>query len=177
MLGAQRSQVLDGAASRDASPAAPVCDLHRKSIENDGSPAHKTISVRDYSGSPRSVRNEGHVYVTPSRKRKIMKENEKDDVDVPCYYMTGSPTLRNSPRSWYTKKPSSLWLYEADRHRIKNQNKGQDKVAKIFEALADWRSSSFLEKVHKHGIQDNSSREGRKLNLAEFFCKFRIDQS
>ena len=168
--------MIDGADIDEHSPA-PACEHHRSIIQQDGSPARKTISVRDHSGSPRSERKESHVYLTPSQVRKIKKENEVEDYETPCYYMTGSPTFRNSPRNWYIKKPSSLWLYEADKHRIKNQYKGQDKVAKIFDALQDWKSSKFLEKVHKHGIQDNTSREGRKLDLAGFFKEFRIDKT
>jgi hypothetical protein len=65
-------------------------------------------------------------------------------------------------------------MFEVSKFRFKNANRGQDKVSLFKKAHESWTESRFLEKVHKHKIQSNESREGRKLDLAGNFRKFRI---
>ena len=66
-------------------------------------------------------------------------------------------------------------MFEVDKFRFANMNKGHDKVSCFNKAYNQWEKNKFLEKVHKHGIQSNTSREGRKLDLAGNFRRFRID--
>lgn len=65
-------------------------------------------------------------------------------------------------------------MFEVQKFRYKNANRGQDKVSLFKKAHESWNESLFLEKVHKHKIQANTSREGRKLDLAGNFKRFRV---
>lgn len=72
-------------------------------------------------------------------------------------------------------EPSDNYMFEVEKFRYATQYKGQDKVSLFNKAYNKWNENTFLNKVHKHNIQSNTSREGRKLDLAANFKRFRID--
>ena len=62
--------------------------------------------------------------------------------------------------------PSENYLFERDSFKLKNKNRGADKVALFNIATRAWEKSKFLMHVHRPIVQSNESKEGRKLDIA-----------
>ena len=67
-------------------------------------------------------------------------------------------------------EPSASYLHEVYKFKVKHSS-ARDKVQSFNEATKFWDADKYLKSVHGKDRPSNNKREGRKLNVAEYWKK------